>query len=232
MNAISTQHAFAFAPHLLSGTVYVALMNQRNVLAALGDAVHAAPYKAAPRGVVLAVKPRNTFVAGAAPVLVDAAAPELELSAGLGLVIGRTACALAETEALAVVAGYVIVADFSVPQPSFYRPSVRQRARDASCAIGPTVVARAARIDPDRLAIRVFVGGRPVQETSTGDVVRRAARLLADVTDFMTLVPGDVLMTGGGAGAPRVRAGAAVAIEIDGLGRLETRVAADPGEAR
>ena len=47
------------------------------------------------------------------------------------------------------------------------------------------------------------------------------ARLLADVTDFMTLAAGDVLMLGTAAGAPCVRAGHSVAIEIDGLGRLE-----------
>jgi 5-oxopent-3-ene-1,2,5-tricarboxylate decarboxylase/2-hydroxyhepta-2,4-diene-1,7-dioate isomerase len=56
--------------------------------------------------------------------------------------------------------------------------------------------------------------------------VRGVARLLADISEFMTLAPGDVLLAGVAPGSPRVRAGASVAIEIDGLGRLETRVAA------
>ena len=50
--------------------------------------------------------------------------------------------------------------------------------------------------DPDALAVRVFVDGRLVHSTDTGQRVRPAGRLLADVTEFMTLSPGDVLMLG------------------------------------
>ena len=56
--------------------------------------------------------------------------------------------------------------------------------------------------------------------------VRSTARLIADVSDFMTLVPGDVLLTGSAPDGPRVRAGVGIAIEIDGVGRLETRAVA------
>ncbi|MEO8081384.1 MAG: fumarylacetoacetate hydrolase family protein [Caldimonas sp.] len=227
MRSMSVHEAFAFAPFRLSGLVIGALMNQRGQLAALGDAALAPPYKAPPKNVVLYVKPRNTLVGRGASVSVDSATPALELGACLGLVIGRTACALDESRALDHVAGYLIVADFSTPHQSFYRPSIRFKARDASCVIGPQVVPRARIADPDALGVRVFVDGRQVQQADTGDVFRGAARLLAEVTDFMTLSPGDILMTGTAPGAPLVGAGAAVAIEIDGLGRLETRVDAE-----
>jgi 5-oxopent-3-ene-1,2,5-tricarboxylate decarboxylase/2-hydroxyhepta-2,4-diene-1,7-dioate isomerase len=217
---------FPFPPYRLSGTVYGVLMNHRAALEALGDAVAQAPYKAAPKAPVLYIKPRNTLVPPGAPIRIDDPAGELEVGAALGIVIGRTACRVAEAEAFDHVAGYAIVADCSVPHDSYYRPAVRFKARDASCVIGPAVVPRADIVDPDALGVRVLVDGRPVHAASTGGTVRGVARLLADISEFMTLAPGDVLLAGVAPGSPRVRAGASVAIEIDGLGRLETRVAA------
>lgn len=209
-----------FAPWRLSGTVVGALLNHRAALAALGDAVHAAPYKAPPKAPVLYVKPRNTQVGQGARVVVPAGVPELEVGAALGLVIGQSACRVREDEALAHVAGLVIVADLSVPHESFYRPSVRLKARDGFCPIGPRVWPLSTVQDVDALAVRVAVDGRTVHETSTGERVRGAAKLLADVSGFMTLAPGDVLLTGVAAGAPRVAAGHAVSVAIEGLGDL------------
>jgi 5-oxopent-3-ene-1,2,5-tricarboxylate decarboxylase/2-hydroxyhepta-2,4-diene-1,7-dioate isomerase len=224
---------FAFPPYRLSGTVYGVLMNHRAALEALGDAVEQPPYKAAPRAPVLYLKPRNTLVPPGAPIRIDDAAGELEVGAALGIVVGRTACRVAEADAADFIAGYTIVADCSVPHDSFYRPAIRFKARDASCAIGPAVVARADVAHPDALGVRVLVDGRPVQSASTGGTVRGVARLLSDVSEFMTLAAGDLLLAGVAPGAPRVRAGASLAIEIDGLGRLETRViAAAPGAGR
>lgn len=223
---------FDVAPYRLSGTVYGTLMNSRGALAALGPAVEKAPYKGAPKSVVLFLKPPNTLVSAEMPVLVDAEVPELEVAAQLGIVIGRAACAVSEADALVHVAGYIAVADFSVPHDVYFRPQVRFKARDASCALGPAVASRDRIADPDALGIRLSVDGRIVQRGSTGDRVRCAARLLADVTDFMTLSPGDVLMTGPLPGAPRVRAGARIEIEIDGLDRLETHVAEGPETCR
>ena len=218
---------FDVAPYRFSGTVYGTLMNHRDALEALGASVHEAPYKAPPKSVVLYVKPRNTLAGPGDAVEVPADAPELEVGPSLGLVIGRTACRVSEAQALDHVAGCVIVADISVPHASFYRPQVRFKAGDGFCPIGPRVVARAAAGDLDRLGIRVFVDGRLAQSASSSGHVRSAARLLADVTDFMTLQPGDVLLTGVPHGAPRVRAGQQVAIEIEGLGRLEMRFVAE-----
>jgi 5-oxopent-3-ene-1,2,5-tricarboxylate decarboxylase / 2-hydroxyhepta-2,4-diene-1,7-dioate isomerase len=69
-----------------------------------------------------------------------------------------------------------------------------------------------------------LVDGQLVQTTHTSELVRPIARLLADVTDFMTLSPGDILAVGAAAPAPRARAGQTVAIEIDGIGRIENRL--------
>ena len=62
------------------------------------------------------------------------------------------------------------------------------------------------------------------QTSDTSQLVRPVARLLADITEFMTLLPGDILAVGVAAPAPRVRAGQRARIEIEGLGRLENPV--------
>ncbi|MEN9626954.1 MAG: fumarylacetoacetate hydrolase family protein [Pseudomonadota bacterium] len=224
-----TPSAFDFAPWRLSGQVFGVLMNHRPALAALGDAVNAAPYKAPPKAPVLYVKPRNTQVAGGARVAVPADVPALEVGAALGLVIGRTAGRLRADEALSAVAGVVAVADLSVPHASFYRPSVRLKARDGFCPLGVPVPLHAVG-DVDALAVAVSVGGQVVHRTTTGDRLRGAARLLADVTEFMTLSPGDVLMLGVSAGAPQVAAGQAVDIDIQGLPRLSFHLVGEGAE--
>lgn len=213
--------AFDFSPYRLSGTVYGTLLNSSESLAALGDAVHQPPYKAAPKAPVLYVKPRNTLAGDGDAVEVPDAAAALQAGASLGLVIGRTACRVAESEALSCLAGYVVVADFSVPHESFYRPAVRFKALDGSCSIGPAVVPAASITDPDALPLRVLIDGVLAQSASTGGMRRAAARLLADVTEFMTLHPGDLLMLGVPHGAPLAKAGQTVTVEIDGVGRLE-----------
>ena len=206
------------------GTVYGTLLNHPDALAALGAAVHAAPYKAPPKAPVLYIKPRNTWVGAGDSVIVPAGVEALEVGATLGLVIGRPACRVSEAQALSFVSGYVIVNDVSVPHVSFYRPSLRFKVRDTFCAIGP---ARDAVGSPDTLAIEVAIDGETVHRCSTAGLIRPAARLLAEVSEFMTLVPGDVLCLGVAAGAPRARAGERVSITIEGLGRLDNPFVAE-----
>ena len=210
-------------PYRLSGTVYGTLLNHRTALAALGATVDEAPYRGAPRAPVLYIKPRNTLSTDGASVTVPADAPELEIGATLGLVIGRPACRLTESGALECVAGFLIMNDVSVPHSSLYRPAVRLKARDGFCPLGPRVVPRDEVANPDALTIRVSVDGALMQVAATAELVRPVARLLAEVTEFMTLAPGDVLAVGVAAPAPRVRAGQQASIEIDGIGRLANR---------
>jgi len=211
------------------GTVYGTLLNHRDAFAALGNAVHEPPYKAPPKAPVLYIKPRNTWIDAGEAIVVPAGVPELEIGATLGLVIGRAACGVSEAEAMGFVAGYVIVNDVSVPHESYYRPSLRFKARDTFCPIGPFVPHDAVGSPEalDALGITVTIDGETVQRAGTATLIRSAARLIADVSDFMTLVPGDVLSVGVAVGAPRARAGQHVSIAIDGLGRLDNPLAAE-----
>ena len=219
----------AFLPPT-GGTLFGTLLNHADALAALGEQVHAAPYKAPPRAPVLYIKPRNTLAGHREPVVVPADAGEVEIGATLGVVIGTTACRVGVADALSCVAGYTVVNDLCIPHASYYRPSLRFRCRDGFCPIGPAVVARKMVSDPDFLDVAVSIDGRTVQRSRTNRLIRPVARLLADVTEFMTLRPGDVLMVGVAAGAPRARAGQRVTVSIAGVGELETPLVAEqPG---
>ena len=212
---------------LALGTVYGTLLNHHAALAALGDAVHQPPYKAPPRAPVLYIKPRNTFAGNGQAVLIPAGVDEVEVGATLGIVLGRDACRVAEADALACVAGYTVCNDLSVPHDSFYRPSLRFKCRDGFLPIGPWVVGTQQLADPDALAVQVSIDGRVVHRTSTAGMQRPVARLIAEVSGFMTLAAGAVLMLGVAAGAPRARAGQRVRVQIDGIGALQTPLVAE-----
>lgn len=209
----------------VSGALYGALLNHRDAYAAIEPQMGAAPYQAPPKAPVLYLKPANTRIGHGAPVSVPAALDAVQVGPALGLVIGRTATRVSEAEALDHLCGYVIINDVSEPHASVYRPAIRQRCRDGFCPVGPWVVDKAAVADPDALELRVRINGRLSAVANTRDLVRPAARLLADVTEFMTLSPGDVLHVGVPGNAPLARVGDVVRIEIDGLGWLENLLA-------
>ncbi len=148
------------------------------------------------------------------------------MGATLGLVIGRTACRVNVADALSFVGGYVVMNDISVPHTAVYRPSMRFKCRDGFCPMGPEVVATTA-INPDSLAITVALDDTAIHHSNTADLIRSVAQLLADVTEFMTLHPGDVLAVGVAAGMPRARAGQRVRITIEGIGELEHTLVGD-----
>lgn len=221
---------FEFAPWRLSGVVYGTLLNDPRALAALGAAASAPPYKAPPQAPVLYLKPRNTLRAGGAAVELPADGTEFEIGAALGIVIARDACRVRAADAAAFIAGWTLVADLSLPQASLYRPNVRFKALDGTCLIGPRVVPATALAEPDALEMQVSIEGQVVHRARTGGMLRPVAQLLQDVTAFMTLAPGDILMTGVAAGAPCCGAGQRFAIDCAAIGALEGRVVAE-GEA-
>ena len=238
---------FDHPPYRLSGVVYAALLNHRPQLAALGDAAHQTPHKAPPQAPVLALRPRNALALALAPaqapaqasaqasahapggatVIVPADAPALQIGASLGIVIGRPACRVPVGQALQWVAGYTLVNDFSVPHASHYRPAVRHHARDGLCVIGPGVLPAGAIADPDALAVQISLDGQPAQTTNTAGRLRGVAQLIADITDFMSLQAGDLLLLGASADAPLARAGQTVTIVIAGLGSQTVHLMAE-----
>lgn len=205
----------------VTGTVYGTLLNFHGGLERLGDKVNDKPYLSPPVAPVLYIKPENTLNRYGAGIPVPKSESKLEMGASLGIVIGKTAVAVTEETAMDYVAGYTIVNDVSVPHASLFRPAVQQKCRDGFCPIGPWVIDRDEMKNPDDVTIRVFINNELRQENSTKNLIRPVARLLADVTEFMTLSPGDVLLVGVPEDAPLAIAGDKIRIEIEGVGKLE-----------
>jgi len=220
---------FDVAPHRLSGVVVGALLNDPAELAALGDAVHQPPYKAPPQAPVLVVRPRNTFAGEGDTIAVPAGGATVGVT--LGIVIGGMACRVEARVAMGHVAGWVVVADLSLPLASHYRPAARFKARDGFCPIGAHVVSRSALPNADALAMTVTIDGRVAQVTTTAGRIRGVSQLIADVSEFMTLRDGDLLLLGASHGAPLAQAGQHVALGIERVGSLSFSLGAEEGAA-
>lgn len=205
----------------VQGTVYGTLLNYNGALSGLGDAVHETPYQEKPKAPILYIKPRNTLTGSKMSIPIPENVAELEMGAALAVVIGRTATRVKEEEALDHVEGYTIANDVSIPHVSYYRPATHQKARDGFCPAGPWMMAREAVTNPDALGMRVWIDGELRQKNNTANLIRSVPRLIADVTEFMTLYKGDTLLTGVPESAPLAKAGQRVRIEIDEIGYLE-----------
>ena len=208
----------------IRGTVFGSLLNYQGALKNLGDAVNEKPYIAPPIAPILYIKPANTFNCNGGAIPMPEGIEWLEMGATLGLVIGKRASHVSEEDALNYIAGYTVVTDVSVPHESVYRPAVQHRSRDGFCPIGPWIVNQDTVANPDNLAVRVFINDELRQVNNTSNLIRSVARLLADVTDYMTLSAGDVLLVGVPEGAPHARTGDTVRVEIEGVGSLENIV--------
>ena len=215
----------------LEGTVVGALLNYRGELDALGDALSAPPYQAPPKAPILYLKPANTRIGHNHDVVLPADVDGVWVGACLGVVIGRTATRVPAQRAADFIAGYTIVNDLTVPHASYYRPAIRHKCRDGFCPMGPWTVDRDDVPDADALDIAVRINGEIKQRANTSTLVRPIAQLLADVTAFMTLEAGDVLLVGMPENPPLARAGDRIDIDIAHIGTLTTALVRHAQEA-
>lgn len=204
------------------GTVFGTLLNSRAELQALGDQAVRPPYQSPPRAPVLYIKTANTWSASGAAISLPAQVSQVEVGASVALVMGPTRFDIPGVASAPSVAGFVLVNDLSVPHASFFRPPVRFRCLDGFLGIGPCCVSPADVGDPDRLVLEVHINGELRQTVHYADAVRDAATLLNDVSSFMTLRRGDLLMLGCGAGRPLAGAGDRIAIHVPGLAAFGT----------
>jgi len=109
------------------------------------------------------------------------------------------------------------------------------KAWDASTPVGPELVTVDEVADPAALTLHTTVNGETVQESSTALLIFSIARLVSVISEFATLEPGDLILTGtpGGVGFRRepqllLSDGDVVAVEVDGIGRIENRMVAEP----
>ena len=204
-----------------TAAVYGVILNDRTSLHALGN-LEEAPYKGAPRAPVLYIKPTTTQVPSGSVVRLPSGAQSVEVSATLGLVMGQNATRRTPANAMACVASLVLAADLSLPHSSYYRPAIREKCFDGALPVS-TMLPLA---DIGTLQLRTEIDGAVVQTRSLADLIRLPADLLAEVSSFMTLRQGDVLLLGVTYRAPEAAAGSQVRIVCEGLGTLEFSVSA------
>ncbi len=212
MRALLTASVCLRAP--VAGAVYGTLLNDRSTLEAMGAALSQPPYNAPPKAPILYVRPRNTWSGHGARIAVPDAEPGVAVGGSLGIVIGRPAVHVGAAEAMDFVAGYTTLGDLSIPHESVYRPAVPLRARDGFCVVGPALVAKRHLPNPDAVRIVITINEQPAFATTNVNWIRGVAQLVADVTEFMTLMPGDVLMLGTPHDAPIAHAGDTVEVCI------------------
>ena len=147
----------------------------------------------------------------------------------LAVVIGRHAKRVKRADALGHVAGYTIANDYAIRDylENWYRPNLRVKNRDAATALGPWLVDAADVPDPHALGLRTFVNGELKQHGNTRDLIDDVPALIEYLSSFMTLSPGDIILTGTPEGVVNVNVGDEVVCEIDGLGRLLNTIVAD-----
>jgi len=147
----------------------------------------------------------------------------------LAVVIGRAARRVKRAHALAHVAGYTVCNDYAVRDhlENWYRPNLRAKNRDGATVLGPWLVSADEVPDPQALRVSTQVNGRVTQQGSTANMVNDVASLIEYLSSFMTLVAGDVILTGTPEGVVNVDVGDWVVTEIDGIGRLVNSVVAD-----
>ncbi|MFP6851039.1 MAG: fumarylacetoacetate hydrolase family protein [Pseudomonas sp.] len=210
-----------------AGTLFGVALNYQGLLKSHLEAFEQPPYQKPPIKPVLFIKTSNTRNGNDQPVVFPAGVEHLQPGPALGVVIGQDASRVSAADAMQHVAGYLIVNEFSLPEDSYYRPAVKAKCRDGFCPIGPEFVPASQISNPNVLGIRLYVNGELRQENSTANWVRNIPQLIAELSEFMTLHKGDVLITGTPEGRVDVQPGDIVAVEIDGLGRLTNTVVAE-----
>lgn len=203
-----------------TGTLFGVALNYQGLLESRLAEFDQPPYQKPPVKPVLFIKTSNTRNGDGQPVPYPRDVERLQPGPALGVVIGRNASRVSAENAMAHVAGYLVVNEFSLPEDSYYRPAVKAKCRDGFCPLASEVVPASEIADPHALPLRLYVNGELRQENSTANLVRSIPQLIAEISEFMTLHEGDVLITGTPEGRVDVRPGDEVVVEIEGLGRL------------
>jgi 5-oxopent-3-ene-1,2,5-tricarboxylate decarboxylase/2-hydroxyhepta-2,4-diene-1,7-dioate isomerase len=150
----------------------------------------------------------------------------------LAVVIGKTARKVPRAEAYDYVAGYTVANDYAIRDylENYYRPNLRVKSRDCATPLGPWLVDSADVADPMNLPLRTLVNGRVTQEGNTRDMIFDIPALIAYLSEFMTLSPGDIILTGTPEGLANVQVGDDVITEIEGIGSLKNTIIGESQE--
>jgi acylpyruvate hydrolase len=183
---------------------------------------------------VLFTKFSEALVGAGEAVVLPPESSAADYEAVLAFVVGRPARRVGRDEALDVIAGYTIANDVTMRDYQYKTHQwVQGKSWEGSTPLGPFLVT-ADEVDPADLDIELTLNGETMQSANTSLLIFDVPRLVETISEFVTLLPGDVVLTGTPSGVgyrrdPKVllRDGDEMAVSISGLGRLENRVVAE-----
>ncbi|MCU0278560.1 MAG: fumarylacetoacetate hydrolase family protein [Candidatus Nanopelagicales bacterium] len=201
------------APVLPTKIIAVA-KNYSDHAAEMGGTVPAEP--------MIFLKPSTSVVGPEAVIALPEQSTQVEHEAELAVIIGRLCKDVPEDRVEDVVLGYTCANDVTARDLQAKDGQWgRAKGFDTFCPLGPWI---ATDVDPDELAIECEVNEQIRQDGNTANMVRSVAELVAWISRVMTLVPGDVILTGTPAGVGPLRNGDSVTVTIEGIGTLDNIV--------
>lgn len=204
-------------------------LTQKAIGLALNYSDHAAELKLdLPPTPVLFNKNVSTFIGHKGQVVAPPAIEYMHYECELVVVIGQRCRHVKTEEANNVIWGYTIGNDVTIRDfvTNYYRPPVKAKGFDTFGPIGPWLVTADELPDNTNLTLRTYVNGELRQEGNTRNLRHSVADLIAYITEFMTLEPGDMIWTGTPKGISHIYPGDVMRLEIDGIGTLENEVVA------
>ena len=187
-------------------------------------------FKEPPKEPLAFVKGEASFIGHQHHTVRPADVAYMHYECELAVVIGRTARRVNKEDAYDYVRGYTVANDYAIRDylENWYRPNLRVKNRDTCTPIGPWLV-DAADIhaqygDPMNLALQTTVNGKVTQSGNTRDMIFDVPTLIAYFSRFMTLNPGDVILTGTPDGVVDCQPGDVIVTEIEGIGALTNTI--------
>lgn len=176
-----------------------------------------------PEEPLIFMKPATSVIGQNAAVVHPRISKEVHHEAELAMVISRPARNIRAEDASRYIFGYTAANDVTARDLQAKDAQwTRAKGFDTFCPLGPAIE---TELDPlERLAVICRVNGEVRQAGFTSDMVFGVAEILEYITSFMTLLPGDVVLTGTPSGVSKVEPGDVMEVEIDGIGTLTNRV--------
>jgi len=187
-------------------------------------AAHAAEFdREVPEEPLLFLKPSTAVIGPGDPIPLLPISERVDYEGELAVVIGRLARGVRADDAYRYILGYTCANDVTLRDLQHAKDQwARAKGFDGSCPLGPWIQ---PELDPNDVRVVTRLNGEARQSGRTSEMVFGVATLLEYITEFMTLLPGDVILTGTPEGVGRLEAGDVVEGEVEGLGTLQNPVA-------
>jgi 2-keto-4-pentenoate hydratase/2-oxohepta-3-ene-1,7-dioic acid hydratase in catechol pathway len=177
-----------------------------------------------PEQPLIFLKPSTAVVGPGDDIAFPPSSQRVDYEGELAVVISRLCRDVPEERAGDVVLGYTCANDVTArDQQKSDGQWSRAKGYDTFCPLGPWIE---TDVDPADLRITTTLSGQTKQDGRTSQIVHKIPRLIAYITSCMTLLPGDVILTGTPAGIGPMQIGDEVVVEIEGIGRLNNTVVA------